>query len=157
SRVFPPPGSWALVVVLQLDVPVSRVGQAQERKPLAVGDPPFGRAEHRRPAWPTGGPQHLHPGLDRRACSPLEVTWHAAAHDVLPGGAPALRTRHHMIQVELRPREVAPAVLASVVVARVDVESRKPYLGTRDAIVKLQNDDTRDADSPGGRMDHIVA
>src|SRR5436190_22214352 len=62
-----------------------------------------------------------HTCLSRRAATLPPVARNTAGDDVLPVLAPALRHRHHMVEGQLRRGERVVAVLAGVIVARVDV------------------------------------
>src|SRR5262249_28236427 len=53
----------------------------------------------------------------------LAVAEVAARHDVGPLGQTALRARHHVVVRKVADRRLATAVLALVVVARVDVDA----------------------------------
>src|SRR3954468_13977942 len=97
-------------LIFELDVPVGRIGDAEERQPLAVANPPAVGAEGRRPSRPQGRLHQLQPRLVGRARPLGQVAVDAAADDVLPGGAAALGPRHHMVQVQLRARQLATAV-----------------------------------------------
>ena len=109
-------------------------------------------------ADPAGGPLHqLQPRLVRCARPLGQVAVDAAADDVLPGGAPALRAGDDMVQVQLGARQLAPAVLAHVAVAHVDVVAREAHLGLRDAVVKLKHDDARHPDRPVHGANEVVA
>jgi hypothetical protein len=94
--------------------------------------------------------------LFERAGALGDVAVHAAAHHVVPGRATAARARNHVVQVQLRARQLPAAVLAGVVVARVDVVAGKAHLGPRNAIVDLQQDHARHADGAIHGVDHVV-
>src|SRR5262245_19186079 len=107
------------VVVDELDVPVRRVGEVQEREPLTVGDAPERAATERSPPRTHGLLQELHPGLIGGPSALAQVAGDARADHVLPGGLPSLCTRHHVVEVELVPGKVPAAVLAGVAIPRV--------------------------------------
>src|SRR3954469_8026130 len=60
-------------------------------------------------------------GLLGSASALAAVAGDAAGNDVLPVLSAALGDRHHMIEGQLRARQLLPAVLAGVLVAGVDV------------------------------------
>ena len=62
-----------------------------------------------------------------------------------------------MVEVEADARELPAAVLAGVVVARVDVEAREAHLARRDAVVELEQDDARHADGARRGPHHVLA
>src|ERR1051325_342815 len=62
-----------------------------------------------------------HARLSRGAPALLAIARHAAGDDVLPVFAAALRHRHDMVERQFRRRKRVVAVLAGVIVARVDV------------------------------------
>src|SRR5204863_4811895 len=119
---------------------------AEEREPLAVAHLAAGAAEGRVPARALGWPQELDAALRGRACTFAQVARDAATDDVLPGGAAALAAGQDVIEVQRRARQLLAAVLAGVLVARVDVEARETHLRRRHAVVELEQDHARDAD-----------
>ena len=71
------------------------------------------------------------PACVRRAAALQPVAAMAGADDVLPHRHAALRARDDVVEVQLRAREAPPAVLAAVVVARVDVEAAEAHVPAR--------------------------
>src|SRR5450432_1803945 len=143
-------------LVFELDVPVGRVGQTQERKPLAVAHAPAVGSEGGGPARAHRDLEQLEPRLFGRARPFGEVAVDAAADHVLPGGAAPLRARDDVIQVQLGARQLFAAVLAGARIAHVDVVAREANLGLRDPIVKLQDDDPRDPDRAVDRAHDVI-
>src|SRR2546421_445822 len=93
-------------------------------------------------------PREPHPSLVRRASAFPAVARHAAGDDVLPVLAAAVRDRDDMVERQLGCREILVAVLAGVVVARVDIRPRE-----RDVIEPaLDFDETEEADD-GGQLE----
>src|SRR5882672_9619735 len=128
-----------LVSLAQLGVPVRHVGQRQERKPLLV-ERPRARwtAEERGPARPDRMAQELHARLVRRAAALLQVARDAGTDHVLPAGDAAPAARNDVIEVQLGAGRLAPAVLAGVAVARVDVQAAEADAGARQVVVRLK-------------------
>src|SRR5438046_43175 len=102
------------------------------RRSVEVVTPAF-RSVAQTDGNPNGGcrrgpprmPQQAHPRFGRRAAALLAVTRHAAADDVFPVLSAALGDRDDMIEGQLAGGKLVAAVLALVVVARVDVRPRK--------------------------------
>src|SRR4051812_13093221 len=89
--------------------------------------------------------RETHPCFVRRAAALLAVARDAAGDDVVPVLAAALRHRNHVVERQLGCREAVVAVLARVVVARVDVRARE-----RDVVeTALDFDETEEADDRG--------
>src|SRR5262249_41844542 len=63
----------------------------------------------------------MHAGFVRRAAALLPVATHTAGDNVLPILATAVRHRYHVIEREVRNLKGFVAVLAGVLVARVDI------------------------------------
>ena len=97
----------------------------------------------------------VHAGLSGRAPALAAVAGHAAGDDVLPILSAALGDRHHMIEGQLRGREVVAAVLARVVVARVDIGARERHVveSALDLDIAQQPDDRRQLEAEGDRAD----
>src|ERR1017187_8667122 len=132
----------------QLRVPVRRVGQVEKGQPLAVANAIRASPEGRRPARPGRYLEQPKMGLFERAGTLRDVAVHTAADHVVPGRPPAARAWNHVIQIQPCARQLAAAVLAGVVVARVDVVTGKAHLGARDAVVDLQQDHARQQHLP---------
>src|SRR5690349_8754419 len=75
--------------------------QAHETRP-ALADGLVRDLEEGRPTRLVGQREQLHPGLGRRAVALPVVAAPAGEHAVLPARAPALRTRHDVVDRELR-------------------------------------------------------
>src|SRR2546423_11726839 len=69
----------------------------------------------------TRSPRQFEPGFFRRAVALTVIAAVAACHEILPAGSPAPRTRHHVIQRQLRTRENAPAELARIPVSQQNI------------------------------------
>src|SRR5205085_2666715 len=95
----------------------------------------------------------MHAGLVGRAPSLPPVARYAAGDDVFPVLASPMSDRHHMIEGELARRILVAAVLARVVVARIDVRPRKRYVvePAFDFDVAKKADDRRQFDAEGNR------
>src|SRR4029453_8330329 len=102
--------------VVQLDVPVEVVTPRFRRVPKADSNSNCGSL-----VGTLGNPNEMHAGLLRRPATLLPVAGNAAGNDVFPILSAALGDRHDMIEGQLRCRKYLPAVLAGVVVPRVDV------------------------------------
>src|SRR2546428_224303 len=76
-----------------------------------------------------------HPGLLRRLSAFTPVAAMTGAHYVLPCRKSAARARNHVVEVEFRARQSLAAVLAGVVIPRIDVEARKTHVALGDALV----------------------
>src|ERR1700693_4673583 len=59
----------------------------------------------------------------------------AAGHQILPGGAAAARTRHHVVECQFRSRQSVATKLASVAVAQQNIFSRERPALLRDVAV----------------------
>src|SRR5258708_20780728 len=70
----------------------------------------------------------MHAGFSRRAPPFLAIARHAAADDVLPVLPAALGDRHDMIERQFARGESIAAILAAMIVARVDVRARKRHV-----------------------------
>src|SRR5438067_9837986 len=106
--------------IVELDVPIEVVAPALGRVAEADRD-----ADGRRRFWALGHPQQVHAGFSRRPPTFLSVARHAAADDVLPVLPAALGDRQHMIEGQLARRVAVAAILAAMVIARVDVGARE--------------------------------
>src|SRR5262249_27524955 len=104
----------------ELDVPVQIVAPALGRVAEADRD-----ADGRRRLGALRHPQQMHAGFGRRAPTFLAIARHAAGDDVLPLLPAAVRDRHHAIEGELARRIAVAAVLAAMIVARVNIRARK--------------------------------
>src|SRR4051812_48274614 len=87
-----------------------------------------GNANGRRRIGPLWMPQQMHAGLDRRSAALASIARDTAGDDVLPVFSAALGDRHHMIECQFRGGETVTAVLARVVVARVDVRAGEGHV-----------------------------
>src|SRR5258708_29308747 len=72
-------------------------------------------------------PPQMHAGFTRRAPTFLAIARHAGRDDVLPVLAATLRDRHDVVERQLARRKLVAAVLALVVVPRVDVAPRERH------------------------------
>src|SRR5271156_845108 len=79
------------------------------------------RVQRKRPRPPL----QFDSSLFRRAIALAVVARVAASHQIFPRRTPAPRTRHHVIQRQLRSRERPRAELASISVAQQNVLPRK--------------------------------
>src|SRR6266850_4770074 len=109
--------------IVELDVPVEIIAPAfrrvAEADRYADGWRPFRTLRH---------PREMHAGFSRRAPTFLAIARDAARHDVLPVLAAALSDRQHMIERQLARWEAVAAILALVVVARVNVRARERHV-----------------------------
>src|SRR4051794_4169985 len=104
------------IIFVELDVPVDVIAPTVGRVANAERD-----ADGRRlvgPAWVT---DQMHARLLGRASALPAVAGDAAGDDVFPILAAALRDGHDVIEREIRRGKRVAAVLAGVVIARVDV------------------------------------
>src|SRR6266850_6068787 len=67
----------------------------------------------------------VHADLADQPVALQEIARAAGGHDVAPGGAPAARLGHHVVEGEVVGREVAAAILAVEAVAQEDIEPRE--------------------------------
>src|SRR5712691_3256262 len=109
-------GHYVRLRVVELDVPVEVIAPAFWRVPQADRD-----ADCRRGLRPLGHPRQTHAGFSRRSPAFSAVAADAAGDDVLPVLPAAMSDRQHMIEGELDRWEVLAAVLAAMIVARVNV------------------------------------
>src|SRR3989442_11303468 len=92
--------------------------------------------------WP---PLQMHAGFGRRSASLSAVARDTARDDVFPVFSAALGDRHHMVEGQLRGRVPLAAVLARVVIPRVNVRARERHVveSPLDPYVPQQADDRR--------------
>src|SRR5262252_6726190 len=139
---------WLCVV--EFDVPVEivapAIGRVAEADRDADGRRRFGALRH---------PQQMHAGFCRRTPTFLAIARHAAGDDVLPVLAAALGDRHDMVEGQLTRWKAVAAILASVVVARVDVRARERHVveAALDLDVAQQSDDRRQLETDGNAPD----
>ena len=89
-------------------------------------------------------PDQAHAGLLRRATTLFVVAPEACGHDVVPLLLAATRHRNHVIERQVYGREFLSAVLTRIVVAGVNVRSRKlHFILVLDSYVAQQSDDRR--------------
>ena len=81
-----------------------------------------------------------------------EIARRAGCNDVVPGGAPAARTRDQMIEGEIVRRA---AILAAEPIAQEHVEARKGRMPRRRHIM-FQRDNARDFEAESRRVDRAV-
>ena len=93
----------------------------------------------------------MHPRFGRRAAAFAPVAGDTARYDVLPVLAAALGDREHMVEGQFVGRKAVAAVLALVIVARVDVRARKRDIveAPSDLDVAQQADDRRQFEADG--------
>ena len=105
-----------------------------------------------------GSSPEVHAGLGRRPAAFPAVARHAAGDDVLPVLAAALGDRHDVIERQLARWEAVAAVLALMIVARVDVRARERHVvePPLDLDVAEQADDRRQLEAEGDRADLAV-
>src|SRR4051794_17154515 len=87
--------------------------------------------------------KQLHAGLVRRPVVFGLVALLAGCDQVLPSVASAARARKDMIERQLTPVKLTVAVLARVVIAKVDVLLGYHLHSYRDVLILDQSDDTR--------------
>jgi len=87
--------------------------------------------DNRHPFRFGGVPDQPHPGFPRGPATFLVVAGQTSRHDVLPRGPATLDLRNNMVKSELFSRITVAAVLAGVLVALIDIGTRKPDLPTR--------------------------
>src|SRR5262252_3178224 len=122
------PGSIAVMtgtglVVVEFDVPVDVIAPAFGRVPEAEGN-----ADGRRLVRTPRMANEPHAGLLRRSAALAAVAAHTTGDDVFPVLAPGLRHGDDVIEGQLGRWERVTAVLAGVLVARVDVRPRKRHV-----------------------------
>src|ERR1041384_831416 len=105
---------------VELHIPVQIVAPALRRVAQADRD-----ADRRRRIGAPRVARQPHACLSRRAATLLPVARHAAGDDVLPVLAAALGDRNDVVERQLGGRVRLSAVLAGVVVTRVDVRARE--------------------------------
>src|SRR5690606_9491492 len=152
KAAFPTAESWTASVLRDA---VRRADRDEKRLPELVRrrlSVPQDRIPA-RPEWPA---QQPHPRLLRGSAALLEIAGDAGADDVLPRRLSALRTRNHVVEVELRAGQRFPAVLARVFVSEKDVLSREAHLHSAPVLEGHQHDHPRCADSPRRRADRVA-
>ena len=77
----------------------------------------------------------MHAGFSRRAPTFLAVARDAAADDVFPILVAALGDRHDMVEGQLARGEPISAVLAAMIVPRVDIRAREGHIIERRLIL----------------------
>src|SRR5258708_25580502 len=139
-----------LASVVELDVPVEvsapRLGSVSQPDGNPDG---WGFVRTSRHA------DEVHAGLLRGAAALAAVAGDAAGNDVLPIFSAALGDRHHMIEGEIGAGERLRAVLARVLVPRVDVRAREGDVVDLplDLDVAEQPDDRRELEAERDRPD----
>src|SRR5687768_12036311 len=106
--------------IVELGLPVQIIAPALRR--VLQADRNADGGSRIRPAWRL---QQTHPGLGGRLAALLPIAGHAAGDDVFPVLAASVGDRHHVIERQLGRGHYFAAVLAGVIVARVDVLARE--------------------------------
>src|SRR5882724_7946884 len=114
------------------------VGVLQERPPRLVLAVAHLQVQQRAPLRLLRLADQAHVGLPRRAAALADVARHAGADDVVPRALAALAARRHVVQAQLRRRELPAAVLALVVVAGEDVPAIELHRLLRQLLVAEQ-------------------
>src|SRR5882724_10367108 len=150
------PRRQRLVRLSQLGVPVRHVGQREEGEPLLV-ERPRARwtAEEWGPARPDRMAQEPHVRLVRRAAALLEVAGDAGTDHVFPARHAAPAARNDVIEVQLGAGRLAPAVLAGVAVAGVDVQAAEADARARQVVVRLKKNHPWHADPLASGPDRL--
>src|SRR6266853_1062010 len=137
---------------LEFGIPVEEVAPAvvQEigRGAAAVLLQQMSRRLHRRV---TG----IHAAFPGYAIALEQIAARAGRDDVLPGGAPAARARHDVIERQIVGREVVAAILADEAVAQEHVESREGRTPRRRNVF-LERDDAGQPHLEGGAAHDAV-
>src|SRR4051812_32696449 len=126
--------------IVELDVPVQVVAPALRSIAEADRNP-----ERRRRLGTARRHDEPHPCLFGRTPAFPPVARHAAGDDVLPVLPPALRNRDNVVEGEVAGGSRVAAILAAVMVARVDVGARERHVVETpfDADIAEQADDGR--------------
>lgn len=103
-----------------------------------------------------GFAHQVHVGLFRRAPPFVAIAGVATRDDIFPGGKPALRPWHDVVQVQVASWGTPAAVLALVAIANHDVESGKTNRSFGNAIIGGQEYDTRHTNDPPHHSNRIV-
>src|SRR5258706_11716425 len=109
--------------VVEFSVPVQIVAPAFRGVAQSDGD-----SNRRGPFRTLGGAEQMHPSLGRSASAFLAIAGDAAADDILPVLPAALGDRHHVIEGQLAGGVRPAAVLAPMVVARVDIRPGEGHI-----------------------------
>src|SRR5688572_24787632 len=102
-------------------------------------------ADGRSRVGPARRPQQSHASFAWRTAALLPVTADATGDDVLPVLASAVSHRDHVVERQLRSREFLVAVLARMMVARVDVRPRERHV----IELTLDSNEPKEADDRG--------
>ena len=97
--------------------------------------------------------KQLHAGLFRRPGVLGLVALLAGGDQVLPGVAAAARTRKHVVERQLAGMKLPAAILAGVVITKIDVLLRNYLHAYRDVLILQQPDNTRLIDA---RINHAL-
>src|SRR5262245_55707027 len=130
-------GSIDATSILEFDRPVRVI---QERFPRVILR--ASKAKHdRRISLRTNWLSHqMHVRLLWCAATLAGVAFHASTHKVLPAVGAALDAWLHMVERQLFRGEMLPAVLAAIVVARIQIATIQLHLLLGESIVCEQSD-----------------
>ena len=128
----------------------------EERPPLAVERAP-GRARGTSASSAAGGrPQEPHAGLAPACARPCAGCRAHTSTPRSPRSSCRPRARDHVVEVQVGAPAALAAVLAGVVVARVDVEAREADARLGQPLVREEHDHPRHADAAVDRPDGVV-
>ncbi len=129
-------------------MPVRDVDHVEKRKPLFPFQIPQRNFIERSPVWPFRSLQKVHPSFVGCPPSFFAVTGRAATDNVFPRAPSSAGTRNDMIQAQITLRKSFPAVLAGAFVPGVDINPRKADVANGHAVIREQEDDSRNSYHP---------
>src|SRR5271163_1748021 len=141
----------------EFGIPVGRVDRGQEWHPFAIAAQAKHFCAKRRPLRPLRLADEQHLCLLRGLAALTPVTDMTGAYDVFPSGHAAPRAWNDMIEVEFGPWQPARAILTGIIVAGVDIETRKTHMALGHALVSSQQKHAWNPDHTAHDTDSLVA
>src|SRR5262249_6136927 len=119
----------------RLRVPIRGIDGIQVGQPFLVALETERFQHKRRPLRPERFANQVHTGLLGEPPAFNAITGKARAHDVLPGGESATRTRNDVVEVQFGARELIAAVLAGALIAGKHIEAAEAHVAPRHPVV----------------------
>src|SRR6516225_210807 len=146
----------AVLVLDEFSVPICTIHCCQERHPFVIAPETEHLRAERRPlgTFRLGDEEHSSFLGSFSALAPVAAM--ARTDHVLPGRGAASRTRYYMVEIKLGSRQSSSAILASVVVACVDIKARESHMPLRHPFVSNKQQYARNAHESPNYADFFV-